>query len=109
MAWPFDGFLQKPIDDQALARLIGSPAKPQALSALVCVSAIDWVQSLTLATEWPLEPIAADHCSVGWKSTALLHRSFGARVEHAPNDGEQCVGHAQVQLRVCHAACGRNP
>ena len=34
-AWPFDGFLQKPIDDQALARLIGSPAKPQALSAAV--------------------------------------------------------------------------
>ena len=34
-AWPFDGFLQKPIDDQALARLIGSPAKPQALSASV--------------------------------------------------------------------------
>ncbi|MDH4390373.1 MAG: hybrid sensor histidine kinase/response regulator [Aquabacterium sp.] len=24
--WPFDGFLQKPIDGQALARLIGSPA-----------------------------------------------------------------------------------
>ena len=23
-AWPFDGFLQKPIDGQALARLIGS-------------------------------------------------------------------------------------
>ena len=34
-AWPFDGFLQKPIDGQALARLIGSPAKPQALSASV--------------------------------------------------------------------------
>ena len=25
-AWPFDGFLQKPIDGQALGRLIGSPA-----------------------------------------------------------------------------------
>ena len=25
-AWPFDGFLQKPIDGQALARLIGSRA-----------------------------------------------------------------------------------
>ena len=34
-AWPFDGLLQKPIDGQALARLIGSPAKPQALSASV--------------------------------------------------------------------------
>ena len=34
-AWPFDGFLEKPIDGQALARLIGSPAKPQALSASV--------------------------------------------------------------------------
>jgi CheY-like chemotaxis protein len=26
--WPFDGFLQKPIDGPALARLIGSPEKP---------------------------------------------------------------------------------
>lgn len=26
LSWPFDGFLQKPIDGQALARLIGSPA-----------------------------------------------------------------------------------
>ena len=34
-AWPFDGFLQKPIDGQALARLIGSPAKPQGLRASV--------------------------------------------------------------------------
>lgn len=25
-SWPFDGFLQKPIDGHALARLIGSPA-----------------------------------------------------------------------------------
>ena len=25
-AWPFDGFLQKPIDGQALARLIGARA-----------------------------------------------------------------------------------
>jgi signal transduction histidine kinase/CheY-like chemotaxis protein len=33
--WPFDGFLQKPIDGQTLARLIGSPARPQALSASV--------------------------------------------------------------------------
>ena len=33
--WPFDGFLQKPIDGQDLARLIGSPAKPKALSASV--------------------------------------------------------------------------
>ena len=32
-AWPVDGFLQKPIDDQAFALLIGSPAKLQALSA----------------------------------------------------------------------------
>jgi len=34
-AWPFDGFLQKPIDGPALARLIGSPPKPHALSASV--------------------------------------------------------------------------
>ena len=34
-AWPFVGFLQKPINGHALARLIGSPAKPQALSASV--------------------------------------------------------------------------
>ena len=27
--WPFDGFLQKPIDGQALARLIGTCCKPQ--------------------------------------------------------------------------------
>ena len=34
-AWPFEGFLEKPIDGQGWARLIGSPAKPQALSASV--------------------------------------------------------------------------
>ena len=34
-AWPFDGFLQKPIDGLALARLIDSPLKPQALGASV--------------------------------------------------------------------------
>ena len=28
-AWPFDGFLQKPIDGQALARLIGARCEPQ--------------------------------------------------------------------------------
>jgi hypothetical protein len=27
--WPFDGFLQKPIGGQALARLIGSCCAPQ--------------------------------------------------------------------------------
>lgn len=31
--WPFDGFLQKPIDGQILARLIGSRAEVLAVSA----------------------------------------------------------------------------